>query len=100
MRQKKLLLPIMASLFLTAFGYQGFKALSQEEEQRTQLFMQNVEALSEDEITKPWVYPDGLETGGFECGSKLSNGKKCTFRVITCGGGGKGCNPRPCNLHG
>ena len=100
MKQKKLLLPLTAVLFLTVFGYHGIKTLSQQEGHSTQLLMQNVEALSEDESTTQWEYPDGIETDSFECGARLKDGKKCTFIVITCGGGGKGCNSRRCNLHG
>lgn len=65
-----------------------------------EILAKNIEALTGDEITKPWVYPEGVESGRFECGGKYPDGKKCTFKVVTCAGGGKGCNPRPCNIHG
>lgn len=58
----------------------------------------NIEALSEQE--SGWEYSNGIESGRFSCGAKLPGGGKCTFQVITCQGGGSGCNSRKCNLHG
>ncbi|MCM1093925.1 MAG: hypothetical protein NC421_08220 [Lachnospiraceae bacterium] len=59
----------------------------------------NIEAISEDE--GDWDYEDGTESGRFECGAPLSNnGGKCTTMVVTCQGGGSGCNERKCKVHG
>ena len=60
----------------------------------------NIEALSGVESGTSWEYSDGIQSARFSCGARLANGGKCTFQVITCQGGGKGCNSRPCNLHG
>lgn len=58
----------------------------------------NIEALTRGEID--WDYEDGIASDPFECGAPLSNGRECTYKVITCNGGGSGCNERPCSIHG
>lgn len=64
------------------------------------LFKENVEALSrnENKDEQRYDYPDGYP---FEmvCNVLISPHKRCKTIVITCQGGGKGCNESPCPVH-
>lgn len=67
-----------------------------------QLILNNIEALTNnnDEGKSEWEMSDGTPLPIFQCGGVLSNGSPCTFNVMECAGGGSGCTPRKCGLHG
>ena len=79
-------------------GYSNLKI----NQQYSSLIIANIEALSEDE-PGGYEYPTGKENS-FECGATIGEiwgfTKTCSFTVITCPGGGSGCNTRPCSEHG
>lgn len=92
---------VAAVALATTTGWKAYERQYLQNHTENPLLMENVEALTNNEGgSSSWVYPDGIESGKFSCGARLANGSKCSFIVITCTGGGKGCNPRPCNIHG
>lgn len=60
----------------------------------TELLLANTEALSNDE----YDYSTGKENR-FHCGGPVASGS-CQFMVVSCEGGGAGCNVRRCPVHG
>lgn len=56
----------------------------------------NVEALTSGEGN--YDYPDGYPYS-VKCNVSLGGLRKCQATVITCQGGGSGCNERPCPVH-
>ena len=61
------------------------------------LLLSNVEALTRDEGGQ-YEYPDGYMYSSI-CGVQISKGKKCKVEIITCQGGGSGCNSKRCPTH-
>ena len=61
------------------------------------LFSSNVEALASGEGGQ-YDYPDGYAYTTI-CGVQISKGKKCKVEIITCQGGGNGCNTKSCPTH-
>lgn len=59
------------------------------------LFEANVAALTKGE----YDYKDGFPYS-FQCNVSLGGLKRCKVTVITCQGGGSGCNERKCPMHG
>jgi len=60
----------------------------------------NVEALASGEDgNKEYEYKDGYPYSSI-CGVQISKHKKCKVEVITCQGGGNGCNSKKCPTHG
>lgn len=102
MKVRTIAVTVLATIFLIAAGNLGLKSLSHGTDNMSSLLIDNIEALSEgdDNTSHTWDYPDGIESGRYECGARFPDGKKCTYKVTSCQGGGKGCNTRPCNVHG
>lgn len=69
------------------------------------LFLKNVEALADEENGNGGLfeYPDGFPYS-FTCNVKTGEGiifdDYCSATVVTCQGGGRGCNSRRCPVHG
>lgn len=62
------------------------------------LLLQNVEFLDNPETSTGHEKDQPLK---FRCGAPLNGGHDiCKFMVISCQGGGSGCTPRPCSVHG
>ena len=64
----------------------------------SELALANVEALAQNEGSnfeyptgKPYVFACGVKTGVFQ---------HCQAMIVTCQGGGSGCNSRTCPMHG
>ena len=64
----------------------------------SELALANVEALAQNEggnfeypTGKPYVFACGVKTGVFQ---------HCQAMIVTCQGGGSGCNSRTCPMHG
>lgn len=79
-------------------GYTAYS--SQKSAPMSNLVKANIEALADGESS--YEYPDGFPFS-FECGVKIGEGfwgdKTCSVTVVTCQGGGSGCNSRPCPVH-
>ena len=68
----------------------------------SELLLANIEALTsnedlsggESEFISPSGYPYTIV-----CNVAISDKRRCKATVITCQGGGVGCNPRPCPVH-
>jgi len=75
MKQRKILLPLMATIALTATGYIGIQSFFHSEDEYSSLVMQNIEALSDPEGGKGYsISPyDCVITGIGQI--KLGNGK-------------------------
>ncbi len=58
------------------------------------LFEANIEALTDGEYDYSNGYPFSLQ-----CNVSLGGLKRCKATVVTCQGGGSGCNERPCPMH-
>ena len=59
------------------------------------LFSENIEALTQGE---EFEYPTGCPFNT-TCGVRESAGRTCKVKVITCQGGGSGCNSKKCPRH-
>ena len=86
------ILAVAAVFNLGYIAYGKYKAMSQADK----LVFDNIEALSDGESS--YEYPDGY---GYSttCNVSISKWKRCKVEVITCQGGGNGCNPRNCPTH-
>ena len=73
----------------------GIFAYLNSESRSDDMFSANVEALADNE----YEYSDGYPFTTI-CGVAISNSRRCKVTVITCQGGGSGCNSRPCPVHG
>ena len=73
----------------------GIFAYLNSESKSDDMFSANVEALADNE----YEYSDGYPFTTI-CGVAISNSRRCKVTVITCQGGGSGCNSRPCPVHG
>ena len=81
---------IVASVGLSA--YLGFRP--DPTSTLTEIQLANAEALSNID----YDYSTGKENR-FLCGGSLASGS-CQFMVVSCEGGGAGCNRRRCPVHG
>lgn len=67
------------------------------------LMLANIEALANDEELSGGESEFSSPTGfpyTIVCNVAISDKRRCKATVITCQGGGTGCNPRPCPVHG
>lgn len=62
------------------------------------LLQANIEALAGDESGKVFEYPTGAAYP-VKCNVRISKWVKCSVTVITCQGGGSGCNSKKCPTH-
>ena len=74
-------------------GFAGFNAF-QNNSSASDILLANAEALSNNE----YDYSTGKENR-FHCGGPVASGS-CQFMVVSCEGGGAGCNVRRCPVHG
>jgi len=88
----------VASVLFCAMGYVGYTTHERMTMSEAEKFMQaNVEALTQEE-TGAYEYPDGYPYTT-KCGVKISKFAKCQVEIITCQGGGNGCNSKKCPTH-
>ena len=92
---KKFILSLVMVTAVVAAGYVGYGSYGQQSE-KDALLLENVEALAKDPEGN--TVRNGMESH-FKCGVPYQ-GSACTTEVITCPGGGTGCTPRNCPLHG
>lgn len=103
MRQQKILFLLMAVMAIAVFGVSRYGSVSPSENDYS-LLIQNVEALTdpEDNGTKQFVYPNGYPYDG-TCKVAIGKGffgtRRCDNPLISCQGGGVGCNPVDCPIH-
>ncbi len=100
MRKIKLLVASLLFCAMSYAGYMGYERVTMSEAER---FMQaNVEALTSGESGGGiYEYPDGYALTS-KCGVKISDGlfgNRCKVVVISCQGGGRGCNTKKCPVH-
>lgn len=88
---KKLII-LASTIVLTASAATAAYVCSQKS---SDLFEANVAALTKGE----YDYKDGFPYS-FQCNVSLGGLKRCKVTVITCQGGGSGCNERKCPMHG
>ena len=91
MRKKFFFIAVSAIVAVSA----GIFAYLNSESKANEFFEANVEALADNE----YEYSDGYPFTTI-CGVAISNSRRCKVTVITCQGGGSGCNSRPCPVHG
>ena len=91
MRKKFFFIAVSAIVAVSA----GIFAYLNSESRSDDMFSANVEALADNE----YEYSDGYPFTTI-CGVAISNSRRCKVTVITCQGGGSGCNSRPCPVHG
>ena len=91
MRKKFFFIAVSAIVAVSA----GIFAYLNSESKSDDMFSANVEALADNE----YEYSDGYPFTTI-CGVAISNSRRCKVTVITCQGGGSGCNSRPCPVHG
>ena len=91
MRKKFFFIAVSAIVAVSA----GIFAYLNSESRSDDIFSANVEALADNE----YEYSDGYPFTTI-CGVAISNSRRCKVTVITCQGGGSGCNSRPCPVHG
>lgn len=94
---------IAATLFL-AMVYAGYSVYESTTLTEAEKFMKaNVEALTNDESGEGagFEYPNAFPLT-FKCNVKIGSGilgGKCSATIVTCQGGGNGCNSRKCPVH-
>ena len=92
MKKESLLVSgFMLAMVADAGGYHVFTCNSSIEEK---LLLENVEALSQKEFEYPNGYPYRST-----CNVAIGAKKTCKVEVITCQGGGSGCNSKKCPVH-
>ena len=91
MRKKFFFIAVSAIVAVSA----GIFVYLNSESRSDDMFSANVEALADNE----YEYSDGYPFTTI-CGVAISNSRRCKVTVITCQGGGSGCNSRPCPVHG
>ena len=94
---KKMFLVPLAFAAVVAAGYVSYGAYSPQSEEDA-LLLENVEALTKGDVTGN-THPKSMESH-FKCGVPMGGGSSCTTEVISCPGGGTGCTPRKCPIHG
>lgn len=91
---------LVASVLFCAMGYTGYTAHEKMTMSEATKFMNaNIEALTSNEPGGGgYEYPDGYPYT-VKCGVKISTFSKCQVQIITCQGGGNGCNSKKCPTH-
>lgn len=88
-----MMLPCIAAVAIaTVFGKKTVESHAYETDG---LLAQNVEALAKD---GEYEYPDGYPYTS-TCNVSISKWKRCKVEIITCQGGGAGCNSKKCPAH-
>ena len=88
-----LMLPCIAAVAIATFV--GKKTFESHAYETSSLLMQNVEALAE---KGEYDFPDGFPYTS-TCNVAISKRNRCKVEVITCQGGGSGCNTKKCPVH-
>lgn len=98
---KKLMFSIAAMAILGAASYMALSSNNSDRE-FTALELANIEALTHGEGSS-YEYPSGFAyttTCNVAIGTTWWGGTRtCEVEVITCQGGGAGCNPKKCPVH-
>lgn len=90
---------LVVSVLFCAMGYTGYTAYEKMAMSEAEKFMQaNVEALTLGEPGGGYEYPDGYAYSS-KCNVKLGTWSHCRVEIITCQGGGNGCNSKKCPVH-
>ncbi len=93
---KKIMRIAMVAVVAAVAGYGIYE--TQTGSAMSEFALANVEALAQNEGSnfeyptgKPYVFACGVKTGVFQ---------HCQAMIVTCQGGGSGCNSRTCPMHG
>lgn len=91
---------LVASVLFCAMGYVGYTAHEKMTATEAEEFMKaNIEALTSGEPGGGgFEYPTGFPYTS-ECKVKNGTFSKCRVEIITCQGGGNGCNSKKCPVH-
>ena len=92
--KKKALITLSIAAVVIVSGYGGMNANKTQLLDNNDLLMQNVEALAKGD----YDFPDGYPYTS-TCNVSISKNKRCKVEVITCQGGGAGCNEKGCPSH-
>ena len=102
--KKKFFVPLMGAVVLGLSAYAGYRTYDAyaEKQSKSKLLLENIEALANDDESagSKYEYPDATPfplTCNVQIGPRPWN--KCKVKVITCQGGGSGCNPKDCPSH-
>lgn len=96
---KKNIIIISSIIIASISGYIHYD-LQKSNHQLSPMQLANIEAIAAGENGE-FEYPNGAPYS-FTCNIKVSSGifnSKCGRTVVTCQGGGSGCNPSACPLH-
>ena len=91
--KKKIILFAAGAVLLAASAF-TFASVNKSDDPMDDLFKANIEALTRNEYDYPDAYPYS-----FKCKVHLGGIRWCQSTVVTCQGGGAGCNERPCPIH-
>lgn len=98
----KILLPFFAAIAaMAASSYLATRSNKAEAESNL-LLLQNVEALADGSEGNGFEYPTGAPYTtkcNVAIGKSLFGTTRCSATVITCQGGGSGCNSKKCPQH-
>ncbi|MDE6588139.1 MAG: hypothetical protein K2K40_07360 [Paramuribaculum sp.] len=101
---KKMFVPAAIAALMGVGGYLG-NATATPAEGLSDLQLENAEALADDnegDNTGSFEYPSGFpysSTCNVAIGSNWLGTTRCKVEVITCQGGGSGCNSKKCPVH-
>lgn len=92
----KKLITLCTAAVAIVLGYGSMNAYKTVE--NNNLLAENVEALSQETETKDFEYPNGYPYRSI-CNVQIGKNQRCKVEVITCQGGGSGCNSKKCPVH-
>lgn len=96
MNKKKFLLPCIAAVAIATFvGAKSFKTNASES---NDLLLASVEALTQNTGGGEYEFPDGYPYTS-TCNVAIGKRRRCKVEIITCQGGGSGCNRKKCPVH-
>lgn len=100
--KKKIMGLIAIVAIATVAGYNVYVSQAAHNNVRlSALILANIEVLAYAEgggETGQYEYPDGYPYT-MTCNVRVSKWKKCKVEIITCQGGGSGCNSKKCPVH-
>ena len=98
MKKKKFFAPLLGALVLGLSAYAGYRTYSAYNGvSESDLLLANAEALAGPDEGS-YEYPDGYAYSS-TCNVVISKWRRCKVEVITCQGGGNGCNSKDCPTH-
>ena len=101
MSKRKFFAPLMGAVVLGLSAYAGYRTYdAYHGVSESDLLLENAEALANGGEDSPYEFPTGYERTS-TCNVKIGDKPwdRCKVELVSCPGGGSGCNTKKCPVH-